>query len=283
MSARTVAWKDLTSVRRSRALWAGITLLSLLVAVVAYSFRGYQLTPKEQVLNLFRALVMGLGVIAPLIALVVSYLAIAGERQTGGIKFLLSVPNTRRDVFFGKLVSRLLLVCGGLAFVFTTATLVAVATHGVLPLGPIIGLFALSFVYLAVFVVIAVALSAAVATRGRAIAGAIASYFFLVLFFVVSGLRLSAIVSYVHQRVLGLETNQNLYDAVTYISPYTAFQKAANFVFPPEYQNTVFYRSNEVADLPWYLSDEMSLLVFGGWLVVPLLVGYLQFDRSDLE
>ena len=175
MSTRAVAWKDLTSVRRSRALWAGITLLALVVAVVAYSFRGYQLTPREQVLNLFRTLVLGLGVIAPLVALVVSYLAIAGERQTGGIKFLLSVPNTRRDVFLGKLASRLLLVGGGLAFVFTTATLVAVATHGALPLGPIIGLFAVSFVYLAVFVVIAVALSAAVATRGRAIAAAIAS------------------------------------------------------------------------------------------------------------
>ena len=54
-------------------------------------------------------------------------------------------------------------------------------------------------------------------------------------------------------------------------------------MFPREYQNTVFYRSSEIADLPWYLSDEMSLLVFGVWLVVPLLVGYLQFDRLDLE
>ena len=283
MSTRTVAWKDLTSVRRSRVLWGGVTLLALLVAVVAYSFRGYQLTPQEQVLNLFRTMVLGLGVIAPLVTLVVSYLAIAGERQTGGIKFLLSVPNTRNDVFLGKLASRLLLVGGGLAFVFMTATLVAVATHGALPLGPVVGLFAVSFVYLAVFVVIAVALSAAVATRGRAIAAAIASYFFLVLFFVVPGLRLSAIVSFVHQKLLGLESNQNLYDAVTYISPYTAFQKAANLVFPPEYQTKVFYRSSEMPDPPWYLGDEVSLLVFAVWLVVPLLVGYLQFNRSDLE
>ena len=283
MSVRTVAWKDLTSVRRSRVLWGGITLLGLLMVVVAYSFRGYYLTPREQVLHLFRTLTLGLGVIAPLIALVVSYLAIAGERQTGGIKFLLSMPNTRRDVFLGKLASRLLIVGCGLAFAFLTATLVAVATHGALPFVPILGLFVVSFVYVAVFVVIAVALSAAVATRGRAIAGALASYFFLVLFFVVPGLQLSAIVSYVHQKLFGLNPNPNLYDAVSYISPYTAFQKAANLVFPPEYQQTVFFRGRNGPHLPWYLSNEMSFLVFAVWLAVPLLIGYLKFDRTDLD
>lgn len=283
MSVRTVAWKDLTSVRRSRALWVGATLLALLAAAVAYGFRGYQLTPREQVLHLLRTLTLGFGVVAPIVALVASYLAVAGERQTGGIRFLLSTPNTRRDVFLGKLASRLLLVGGGLAFVFVTAVSVAVATHGALPLAPALGLFVVSFVYVAVFTAVAVSLSAAVATRGRAIAVAVAAYFVLVLFFVVPGLRLPQLVSFVHQSMLGFTPNQNLYDAVSYLSPYTAFQKATNLAFPAAYRTEVFYRSADSTGLPWYLGDPTSVVVFAAWLVGPPLVGFLRFDRTDLE
>ena len=283
MSIQTVVWKDLTSVRRSRALWAGITLLALLMAAFAYTFQGYQLSPQQQVLNILRMLALVSGAIAPIIALVLSYLAITGERQTGGIKFLLSMPNTRSDVFFGKLASRLLLVSGGFTFVFVTMIAVAIATHGSLPLRAVLGVFVVSVIYVSVFVVIALALSAAIATRGRAIAAAIASYFALVLFFIVPGLTVSGIVTYVHQRVLGLAPNPDLYSAVRYISPYTAFEKATNLVFPPEYQNSVFPRSSETPELPWYLSDEISLVVFAVWLAVPLLIGYVQFNRTDLE
>ena len=283
MSVQTVAWKDLTSVRRSRALWASVTLLALLMAALAYTAQGYQLSPREQVLNLLRMVTLASGAIAPIIALVLSYQAITGERQTGGIKFLLSMPNTRRDVFFGKLASRLLLVSGGFTFVFVTMIAVAVAMHGALPLRAALGVFLISVIYTSVFVAIALALSAAVVTRGRAIAAAITSYFALVLFFIVPGLNVSGIVTYVHRSVLGLAPNPNLYSAVRYISPYTAFQKATNLVFPPAYRNPVFPRGSEVSGLPWYLSDEMSLIVFAVWLAVPLLIGYVQFNRADLE
>ena len=283
MSIQTVARKDLTSVRRSRALWGGVTALALLGAVFAYTFQGYQLSSREQVLNLLRTLVVVSGAIAPIVALILSYLAITGERQTGGIKFLLSMPNTRRDVFFGKLSSRLLLVSGGLTFVFATMIAVAVATHGALPLQAVLGVFAVSVLYVSVFVAIAVALSAAIATRGRAIAAAIASYFVLVLFFIVPGLNISGVVTYVHRNVLGLAPNPNLYDAVQYVSPYTAFQKATNLAFPSAYQNPVFPRGSGPRELPWYLSDEMSLVVFAVWFAAPLLIGYVQFNRTDLE
>jgi ABC-2 type transport system permease protein len=283
MSVRTVAWKDLTSARRSRMLWAAVTLLSLLVALVAYTFRGYRQPPTQEVFNVFRTLMLAAGVVAPIVALVLSYLAITGERQTGGIRFLLSVPNTRRDVYLGKLASRLLLVGGGFTFVFATAALVARTTHGTLPVFALLGLYLVSLAYLAVFVGIALALSAAMATRSRAIAASMATYFLTVIFFVVPGLRLSAIVSFVHQKLLGAEANPNLYDAITYVSPYTAFQKAANLAFPPRFEQTVFYRGPDMPDLAWYLEDEVSLLVLGVWLVVPLLIGYRRFERTDLD
>ena len=284
MSIVTVAKKDLRGVRRSRALWVAVTLLTLGTVAFAYFHEGYQLSPTETVQELFSTLALGLRILLPIIALVVSYLAIAGERRSGGIKFLLGVPNTRLDVFLGKLSSRLLLVGAGLSFAFVAATSVAVARHGVLPLPDIVGLYIVSLVYASVFVSIAVALSAAVAGRGRAIAAAVGAYFVLVILYAMPVIRIPDLVRWFHHQLLGFESNPNLYDAVSYSSPYVAFQKATNLVFPPAQQTQVFYRSAENgADLPGYLADEVSVVVFAGWRVVPLVLGYLRFDRTDLD
>lgn len=284
MSVRTVAGKDLRSVRRSWALWTATTLLILGVVVFTYFQEGYSRTPTETVLSLFESLAMGLRIVLPILALVASYLAIAGERRSGGIKFLLGVPNTRRDVFLGKLSSRLVLVVAGLGLAFAAVTSVAVARHAVLPIAPVAGLFVVSVLYATVFVSVAVALSGAVAARGRAIAAAVGSYFVLVLLFVIPVFRIPSLVRWFHQRLLGLEPAPNLYDAVSYVSPYVAFQKATNLVFPASQRTEVFGRAPGAgSDLPVYLADEVSLLVFAVWIVVPLALGYLRFDRIDID
>lgn len=284
MSVVTVAKKDLTSVRRSRMLWAVTTLLALLAAMIGYWYEGFQATPAETVNQLFNILSLILAVLLPIVALVASYLSIAGERGSGGIKFLLGFPNTRRDVFLGKLGSRLTLVGAGLGFVFLVVTSVASARHHVVPIRTVVGLFVVSFLYASVFVCIGVALSGAVATRSRAIAAAVGSYFVLVIAFIIPNIRITTIVRWLHQQLLGFESNPNLYDAITYVSPYVAFRKATNLVFPPAQQMQVFTRSGETnPQLPGYLSDEFSLVVFALWLAVPLVLGYLRFDRTDLK
>lgn len=284
MSVRTVATKDLRSVSRSRALWAVATLLALLFALMSYALEGYRLSPAQSAYNLFGTIAMVLAVLLPIVAVAASYLSIAGEREGGGIKFLLGFPNTRRDVLLGKLASRLVVVSAIVTLAFVATASVTVAKHGVLPLAAFVGLFALSLVYGAVFVGVAVALSAAVASRSRAIAASVASYFGLVVMFVVPGVRVGSLVRWLHATMLGMEPSQNLYDAVTYASPLVAFQKGTNLVFPPERQTRVFRRgAEEAANLPGYLSDEASLAVFAVWLVVPAVLGYLRFDRTDLE
>jgi len=42
----------------------------------------------------------------PMLGLAISYAAIAGERDSGSIKLLLSLPNSRRDVILGKFIGR---------------------------------------------------------------------------------------------------------------------------------------------------------------------------------
>ncbi|WP_324661605.1 ABC transporter permease subunit [Haloarcula sediminis] len=282
MTLRDVTRKDFTAARRSRALWAVATLLGLLTALIAFGFSGYRLTPRETVIQLFRTMGGVFGLLLPIVALVASYMAIAGERESGGVKFLLGLPNSRRDVFLGKLASRLGVVTAGVTFMFATATAMAVARNGALPVGVVVGMFAVSLVYAAVFVAVAVSLSAAVAERSRAIAAAVGSYFGLVLLYVIPGVSVALLVRFVHQTLLGFDRNVDLYNAVLYTSPLVAYRKAMNLVVPSEFERQVLQRAGEGDTLPAYLGDEVSLLVFAVWLAVPLALGYWRFEGADL-
>lgn len=283
MSVASVWRKDFLGVRRSRSLWAVATLLALLTALIAFAHESYMASPAETVRGLFRLLGMVLAVLLPMVALVASYMSVAGERESGGMRFLLGMPNTRRDVFLGKLASRLAVVAAVVTFMFATAASVAVARYGTLPVGVVVGTWAATLVYGSVFVCVAVALSSAVAARSRAIGAAIGSYFLLVILYVVPTVRIGALVRWLHHSMLGFARNPDLYDAVTYTSPYIAYQKSTNLALPSEMRRAVFRRTSEQPDLAWYLADEASLVVFAVWLVVPLAVGYLRFQRSDLE
>ncbi|PSP93801.1 ABC-2 type transporter [Halobacteriales archaeon QS_4_62_28] len=283
MSAIAVAKKDFRSARRSRSLWLVATLLGLLTALIGYSYEGYQITPTESVQQLFAQIVLLLSLLLPIVALVASYMSIAGERESGGVKFLLSLPNTRRDVFLGKFCSRLAVVGAGIVFMFLTATVGGVARNGTLPVGFVVALLAITLVYGGVFVSIAVALSSMVAARSKAIAAAVGSYFLLVLLYVVPGLSVFMLAQWVHTTLLGFDTNLDLYNAVSYTSPLTAYRQATNMVFPESAEQRVFRRASDAGELPVYLSEEVSLFVFAVWLVVPLVVGYVRFQGADLE
>jgi len=283
VSVLSVAKKDFKSARRSRSLWLVATLLGVVTALIGYSYQGYQVTPTESVHRLFGQIVLLLSLLLPIVALVASYMSIAGERESGGVKFLLSLPNTRRDVFLGKFCSRLAVVGAGVVFMFVTATAGGVARNGVLPVGFVAALLAITLVYGSVFVSIAVALSSMVAARSKAIAAAVGSYFLLVLLYVVPGLSVFMLARWVHTTLLGFDTNLDLYNAVSYTSPLTAYRQATNMVLPESVEQRVFQRASDAGELPMYLSEEVSLLVFAVWVVVPLLVGYVRFQGADLE
>jgi len=281
VTLRDVTRKDFTAARRSRGLWGVVTLLGLLTTLIAFGFSGYRLSSRETVIQLFRTMGEVFGLLLPIVALVASYMAIAGERESGGVKFLLGLPNSRRDVFLGKLASRLGVVTAAVAFMFATATAMAVARNGALPLGVVVGMFAISLLYAAVFVAVAVSLSAIVAERSRAIAAAVGSYFLLVMLYVIPGVSVALLVRFVHQTLLGFEPNFDLYNAVLYTSPLIAYRKAMNLVVPSGVEREVLQRPENYT-LPGYLGDEMSLLVFAVWLVVPLALGYWRFEGADL-
>lgn len=282
MSIRTVAEKDLVGARRSRPLWVAAAVLALIVVLVIYAPDPDVERARLAVQALFVLLVRFLSVALPIIALVASYVALAGERQGGGIKFLLSMPNTRLDVYAGKLASRLVVVAAAAVVVYVAATAASLTKYGAFAGGVVVGSFLLTVVYGSVFVSVAIAISGAVATRSRAIAGALVSYFVLVIPYALPGVSHGRVVRWLHHSVLGFESNPDLYNAVRHASPYLAYQKAVNLVLPAGLERRFFMTSAD-PELPLYLSDGFSLVVLAFWLVVPVLVGFWAFERADLE
>ncbi len=300
MSTLSVARKDLKTAGRSRTLWAGAITLGIIAVLLAFANQGLNQSETEAVQRTFQTLSVVLSLLLPIVALVGSYLAIAGEREGGGIKFLLSLPNTRDDVFLGKLLSRLVIVATGVGFIYLAATSVSLTKHGAFPAGIIFGTLLVTLVYGSVFVGIAVSMSAGVASRSRAIGRALTAYFVLVLLYLFPVIQISSIARAIHTRLLGMNANPDLYNAIEYTSPYLAYQKATNLVVPDELKQRLFLDSaanvqaesagrgiSEAAraapDLPVYLTDEFSLLILTFWLVVPLLVGVRAFKRAELE
>jgi ABC-2 type transport system permease protein len=294
MSVRSIVRKDFRGVKRSRVLWTAAIALGLIAVFVAYAVPGTTTGDSTgAVQELFSVLTIILAVVFPIVALVATYLAIAGEREGGGIKFLLSMPNTRRDVFLGKLLSRTGIVVGGAVFMYVAAASVAMTRHGAFPMGAIFGTFLVTLVYGGTFVSIALSLSASAASRSRAIAGAFGSYLVLVVLYIFPLIRIPRIVRWIHTTILGADANPDLYNAVQYTSPFIAYRKARNLVLPEEFRDVVFRSSmpedisREVArtdpELPVYLTDEFSLVILAFWLVVPLSLGYWRFNGADLK
>jgi ABC-type Fe3+ transport system permease subunit len=116
--------------------------------------------------------------ILPIVALVASYMSIAGERETGSIKLLLGLPNTRTDVVLGKAVGRSLTVIIPLLVAFGLAALINIAMYNEVLLGDFALFTALTLLYGFVFTVIGVGLSSAFASTSKA-AAAVGGFWFL--------------------------------------------------------------------------------------------------------
>ena len=276
MSVEAVARKDFQDAVRSRWLLGLSAVFVLLVsAAVLFLGRSGEITTTGLVNSVLvkDALVTTL---IPLIALVIAYGAIVGERESGSLKLLLSLPHSRSDVVFGKVIGRAgaIAVPVGVGFLLPAV----IAALGPLQFRPTtyLGFILLTVVLSTAFVSIAVGFSAAVSSNRLAIAGAIGIYFLFV--------PLWGAVQLPLQFYLGVNgtpgwlpvAGQDLLRFLRIVNPTGSFKILANeFV-----GGTLFASAGEQR---WQTGGEIAALsALVVWILGPPLLGLVRFDDADL-
>jgi ABC-2 type transport system permease protein len=206
----------------------------------------------------------------PFVATLLTYGAVAGERDSGSILLSLSLPHSRRDVVLGTFACRAGLVASVTVASMLGAGALVVYPFGELVLGRFLLFLGLTVLFGAVWCGLGLAVSLLAATRRRALVLAFALLFLFVVVWesgiaaLQLGLNAVGIVDGelpgVAQFVVGLEPSLLL-----------------------ERATTGFVLSGESVAGPWYMGEWVALGFLVLWVVGPLGLAFFRFDGSDLS
>ncbi|MFP9060284.1 ABC transporter permease [Natrialbaceae archaeon A-chndr2] len=277
-----VARKDFQDAGRSRLLWVLTGLLVLLIAglsAIPYVLASDGRPAFESGL-LF--LYSPIGFLIPIVGLIVGYRAIVGERESGTIRFLLGLPNTRRDVMLGKLVGRTAVVAVPTVIGFAVGGVVLALLYEGFAAGAYLGLFAFTVVMGLVYVAIALGISASVDSRAKALA--VVATLYVVVDIAWSFVPMS-IYWALERSFPGFENLPAWYLFLERLSPGQALSAISltlvDFVGAEDIDVTAAGRV--AGEAPFYLENWFAWVIVLGWILVPLGVGYLRFRDATLN
>lgn len=279
--------------RRSRGLWAVVVLFAVVgvaAAVLPAAVVGGSLSAGQAVAYL----VAPLEVVVALTALLGGYGAIAGPRAGGQLALLLGLPVDRTALVAGAFVGRTAVVLGGV-----TAGLAVVAgalsvVYGGLPLVRLAGFGALLALLAVTMTALAVGISSAVSTPGRAAVAAVAAFVLFQFFWEV-------VPAGAHYLVEGSFPGQTVPAWVVLLErlqPLAAFEAATDLVLPraetgvrlsaggAEAAQTVrptALRDRLEGPPPSYLDPWAGVVTLAGWAVATLVAGWFRFRQADLR
>lgn len=284
MSFATVAKKDLRDSIRSRWLWVLTVLFVLFTAGIAYAFSVLNEGAEEELttLELLFFLQSPASLLIPIIALVISYKAIVGERDSGSLKVLLSLPHTRADVVLGKVLGRSASLALAVAVGFVTALLVIFWRYAEFDAGAYALFFLITLLFALTFIAVGVGMSSIVSTGSRALAAAIS-------FWVVFEFLWGALVFVLYWVTNGFSLEgfnpadpPDWLEFIQGLAPGTAYSNAVTALLP-ENPNAVPGQITSNGDVPIYLEDWFGIVILVGWLLLLPTLGYLRFRAADLS
>ena len=279
MSIAAVAKKDFQDAIRSRLM------VAVAVMFVAFTGGGIALANigggpiSAGIVGMIATLRGGTVIFIPIIALGIAYRSIAGEQTSGSLKLLLSLPNSRLDVVLGKFLGRTAVVTVAIIIGFISMLLAAALTVDGNLQAEVIITFMLSALLLAiVFVSIAVSVSA---FTDSTFGAAIGSFSFFILFqFAWRGL-IFLIRYLVNGRSLENFPDQppDWVEVLTVLNPQTGWSQADRWLVRRVAESQEVPESSADA---FYLEPWFGFVVLALWIVVPLVLGYVKFEYSDL-
>jgi len=270
MNWSVIARKEFRDASRSRSLWAvaAFMVLSITAAVYVVGFLLSQTQASEATGTALVGLLTQEGSffitsLVPVLGLMAAYASIVGERSSGSLKILLGLPYSRRDVVVGKFVGR--------AAVLAAATLAAFAvgflfllTYDELALVDYIFFFLLTTVLGTVYVGVGVGISAGVRTGSRAAAAAVGVFFFFKFLWDTSAVPRGVVYAVTRDTDLLFDPPE-WYGYLVALGPNQAYSNVANG-YLEGFGNV----------------ELLSAAVLVAWIVVPVALGYLRFESTDL-
>ncbi len=265
MSTLVIAKKDFQDGIRSRALFLIGGLFTEFMALLTYFIFELARSPSLRASGSIEAaaLLNPVGILVPILGTMLGYNAIVGERESGSLKFLLGLPHTRRDVVLGKLIGR--------AAIVTVTVLVGFAVIGI-HFAVLADSFSLAAYTLVagkmvvigvVFVAIGIAFSAAARSSTVATWGAVGTALLFAFLW-------DVVLFIVNMSTFDLSGGgPDWFYLLERLNPRHAFKAGG-----------ALGSASEPA--PFYLDPWFGVVILGGWLVVPLGLAYLRFQRGDL-
>ena len=211
----------------------------------------------------------------PFIGFVLAYDTIIGERDSGSLRLLLGLPNSRRDVVFGKFVGRTGVITVSILAGYTVAGVVALTTYASFDVAVFVLYTLLTVFYGAVYIAFATGFSAAMKSRQQAFVGAGALYSLFLIGWDVLLLLLQLVIYGQDIPEGGLP---DWFKFIGLLNPSTAFMHAVRAVIP-EYSAITFYPEGSA----FYLEDWVGFVVLAAWAALPLALGYVRFERTDIQ
>lgn len=276
MSVPVVARKDFEDAIRSKSLWVIVALFALVIAAAAWFFGDVQASSQAVSGDaLLVSLLIPTSILLPAIGIMLGYKAIVGERTSGTVKLLLSLPNTRRDAVLGKLLGRAAVVAAAVTLGSIIGGVVFAVFATSFPFVEYLIFLALTIVLGVVFVSIGIGFSASTRSDTIAIIGGIG----LVLLFTFLWNLLTSLVTLLLDRFadVGQELLFDVGGVLRVINPTNAYAMVLQDLFSES------ARSPAVQQLTgFYTETWFAALVLVAWLVVPIALGYWRFERAEL-
>ena len=299
-SVRAVAKKDFQDAVRSWLFWGlSVFFFVMLVGITgSLAYFGEDLAAQGATTDMLVTYTSSITrIVIPLIALVLGWKSIAGERETGSIKILLSLPHSRKDVLLGKLIGRSAVLSLSLTVGFVLAAAVVAVLLGGFDVVDYVGLLAMSIIYGVAYTSIAVALSSV--TRSTTLAGAAMFSVFLLFYVIWNGLtnvyRLLAdrdilffetetYTATIRGQEVTLERFPDWFYLVLNLDPGEAYGRVLTLVTDAESIQLQAELNEQMfgGELPIFLEDWFSFLILLAWIVVPIAVALWRFNRVDL-
>ncbi len=281
MSWVAVAKKDFRDAVQSRALWALLAVFVLFSVLTTYAYvelpEAFGATGEVSFAGLLFFLAGITGLFVSLAAIIVGYKSIAGERELGSIKLLLALPHTRGDVFVGKVLGRGAVIAATLGVGLLVGLGFGAALLGTVDVVPLVTFVLAAVVFAVVYATIVVGLSATTGSTSRATTLALG-------FFVVFELAWDVVPLAVVYVVNGFSLPQQQPDwmyVVMQIPPSSAYFSALVALLP-DVAAEANAQTQAAGFDAFYATPAIGFAVLALWIVVPLAIGYVTFDGTDL-